>query len=93
MKTSITNIICETAPEIKALSNCIDFRNMPVVFGVAVVISLVLNGKWQYHKPVVLKFLIKFFFAQINVNFSFKKINFNKFTGKTIGTIKYDKYV
>ena len=46
IKTSVTKIIYETAPEIKVLSNHMDFRNMPVVFGVAVVISLALNGKW-----------------------------------------------
>ena len=42
----MTPIICETDPEIKVLSNLMDFRNMTVVFGVAVVISLAWNGKW-----------------------------------------------
>ena len=46
IKTSVTKIICDTAPEIKVLSNHMDFRNMSVVFGMAVVISLALNGKW-----------------------------------------------
>ena len=45
LKASVTKVICETKPEMKLLSNVMDFRNVPVVLGVTAVISLSLNGK------------------------------------------------
>ena len=44
-KNLIGKVICETEPEIKALSNLMGFKNMQVLFGVAVIL-LALNGKW-----------------------------------------------
>ena len=37
---------CETDPEMKLLSIVMDFRNVPVIFGVTAVILLAVNGKW-----------------------------------------------
>ena len=46
IETLVTKIVCGTDSGIQALPNLMAFRNMSVVFGVAVVISLSLNGKW-----------------------------------------------